>query len=80
MRRRKAARGPAVKGLAATIAQRALTAGATSLRNYWLPGLAQFDGAKMRRLSDELSSRAKSAEDKSALIVCTKMAVDDFLA
>jgi hypothetical protein len=34
MRRRKAARGPAVKGLAATIAQRALTAGATSLRNY----------------------------------------------
>jgi hypothetical protein len=34
----------------------------------------------MRRLSDELSSRAKSAEDKSALIACTKMAVDDFLA
>jgi hypothetical protein len=72
-RRGKTAREP--------IAQRALTAEATSLRNcYWLPGLSEFDSAKMRRLSNEIGSRAKRAEDKNALIACTKMAVDDFLA
>ena len=54
MRRGKTAREP--------IAQRALTAGATSLRNcYWLPGLSEFDSAKMRRLSNEIGSRAKRA-------------------
>ena len=73
MRRSKTAREP--------IAQRALTAGATSLRNcYWLPGLAEFDSAKMRQLSNEIGSRAKSAGDKNALIACTKMAADDFLS
>lgn len=72
-RRGKTAREP--------IAQRALTAEATSLRNcYWLPGLSEFDSAKMRRLSNEIGSRAKRAEDKNALIACTKMAVDDFLS
>ena len=73
MRRGKTAREP--------IAQRALMAGPTSLRNcYWLPGLSEFDSAKMRRLSNEIASRAKSVEDKNTLIACTKMAVDDFLA
>jgi hypothetical protein len=81
MRRGKIARELAVKGPATTIVQRALTAGATSLRpNYWLPGLAQFDEANMRLLCNEIATRVKSAEDQNALIVRTKMAVDDFLA